>query len=114
MRLKRHFDYIFSGSRRVESHAFRIHFREPLFSSPSVAFVATKKQGCAVKRNRSKRRLRELYRQSPVISIIASDMVIITKPAVLNWNFEALAKDFDRLLGRVCHASPPESATPTC
>jgi ribonuclease P protein component len=61
-------------------------------TAPRVGFTVTKKQGNAVERNRMKRRLRELVRQSARFAMKdGHDYVIVARREMLNKPFAELA-----------------------
>ena len=63
-------------------------FAAPGSDSPRVAFVAGRKVGNAVQRNRAKRRLREAVRRVPLRS--GRDYVVIASASVVEVPFETL------------------------
>ena len=74
-----------------------------------IGFTVTKKVGCAVERNRIRRRLREVVRLSPPSHMRAGhDYVLIGRRAALSAPFERIKEEFDRALRRV-HAGPADT-----
>lgn len=77
-------------------------------SEPRVGFTVTKKVGGAVERNRIRRRLREVVRLTPDLSMKSThDYVIVARRSVLQVRCEALAEGlrlaFRKLSGRPSH-----------
>ncbi len=74
-----------------------------------VGFTVTKKVGNAVKRNRVRRRLREIVRLAPAAELRAGhDYVLIGRRAALDMPFARMSEDFSRALKRV-HAAATNS-----
>lgn len=60
--------------------------------------VASKKVGNAVARNRTKRRLREVFRQAPLKA--GWDIVIIARPVITKAEYKDINREAGRLLAR--------------
>lgn len=79
-----------------------------------VGYTASKKVGNAVKRNRAKRRLREVVRQ-----VLWSkgerghDYVLIARPATLDMTYDQLIRDFSWCLKRLNQSNDPKSQSST-
>ena len=101
MTLKKQFESVFSWGNRIESGVIRFQFSSPWSDRPKVAFVAPKRYGNAVQRNKAKRRLREIYRLSGCDTTIQSDVVIIAKRALTDVSFRAAQDQFGQLLKRI-------------
>lgn len=86
----------------------RAHEEEP--GSPArFGFTVTKRIGNAVRRNRVKRQLREIVRQTaPSLARAGHDYVLIARNRALNHGFAELADDFRAALERV-HAKLPQA-----
>ena len=73
-----------------------------------VGFTVSKKVGNAVERNRVRRRLREIVRQSaPGRMRPGHDYVMVGRRAALALPFQRMIEDFDGALRRVHEAKPP-------
>ena len=59
------------------------------------------KLGCAVERNRARRRIRETYRLNETRLKSGFDLVIVARKAAVDGPFDLLQKDFDRLCGQL-------------
>jgi len=66
-----------------------------------VGFTVSKKIRGAVKRNRAKRRLRELFRLNQSLIGSNKEMILVAKPGVECEKFEILRIEFVELIGRV-------------
>jgi ribonuclease P protein component len=71
--------------------------------------TASRRVGNAVARARSKRRLRELYRQRLTLDVMASiDLVVNARLSCARAPWRLLERDFDHCLGRVREEIEPE------
>jgi ribonuclease P protein component len=67
-----------------------------------LGITASRKVGKAVVRNRLKRRVRNVFRRSPLRwDLPAVDLVVHLEPAAAGAGFGPLAEELERLLGRV-------------
>ena len=78
-----HFNSFFSQSKKIVSKYFIIFYSRKTYENQKFAFIASKKVGHAVFRNRAKRRLREIVRQLTIN--LDYDVVFVAKK---NINFE--------------------------
>lgn len=67
-------------------------------SGAKIAFIAPKRTGNAVKRNRIKRRMRAAVRG--VENIPEADLAIIARPEVLNMPFEKLVSEISQAIAK--------------
>jgi ribonuclease P protein component len=65
-----------------------------------VGFVASKKVGNAVKRNRAKRRLRAIFRESS-LNISNGLYILVAKNSINSKDYHRLLKDFDHSLKKL-------------
>ncbi len=66
-----------------------------------IGFTASRRVGNAVRRNRAKRRLREIVRLSfPELDVPCCDIVVIAKAATVDAPFDILKRDFSYALRR--------------
>ena len=99
-RLRQRADFLaVANGARTSAAAFVVQRRRRDDSGPvRVGFTVTKKNGTATERNRIRRRLRELVKRLPAISLQPhSDYVLIGRRA-------ALTSDFSNMLGDLCQA----------
>lgn len=78
-----------------------------------LAVVVNRAVGCAVIRNRVKRRLREIFRRNKYRFTRAVDVVIRARPAIRDADYQDLQNEYIRLLEArrvfdALAASPPE------
>lgn len=68
-------------------------------SSKKVAFVAGKKVGNAVKRNRSKRLLRSIF-IGVSDNLVSGSYILVAKPPIINEKYNILSKEMSKALKR--------------
>ena len=69
---------------------------------PRIGFTVTKKEGCAVERNRIRRRLREAMRLSGALHARDShDYVVVGRRAALDASFATIVNELVTAFGRV-------------
>jgi len=73
----------------------QIFTNQDLNNSIGVGYIATKKIGNAVKRNRAKRIMRALAKKILIKGKINSYYVLIAKPSLLEMPFEELVKELE-------------------
>jgi ribonuclease P protein component len=103
-RLRQHADFLAAAQgAKVATAGFVLQARARKDSGPiRVGFTVSRKVGNAVERNRVRRRLREIVRQSAAICR-GHDYVLVGRRAALGVPFERLVEEFDRAL-RYVHA----------
>ncbi|AXX92999.1 ribonuclease P protein component [Malaciobacter molluscorum LMG 25693] len=87
----RDFNKIYKSDKKWHTHSF-VAFFSPN-KNLKVAFVASKKVGGAVQRNRSKRRLRGMF-VSFENRVISGNYVFVAKQKIFERNAQKLEKDF--------------------
>ena len=75
---------------------------------PRLGLSVSKKVGTAVKRNRVRRRLKEIFRASTVVLPNSLDLVISARPGTAEASFEELNEEFLRSLSMLNNDSAPE------
>jgi ribonuclease P protein component len=114
-RLRQRADFLaVATGARTATAAFIVQRRRRDDRGPvRVGFTVTKKNGTATERNRIRRRLRELVRRLPAISLRPhSDYVLIGRRAALTREFSAMLADLKQALQRLDSHSPgPHAAT---
>ena len=103
-RLRQRADFLaVANGARASAAAFVVQRRRRDDDGPiRVGFTVTKKNGTATERNRIRRRLRELVRRLPDISLQQhSDYVLIGRRAALTLDFSNMLGDLRQALHRL-------------
>ena len=82
----------FTGSKNIN---IQILNNQDLNNSIGVGYIATKKIGKAVKRNKARRIMKELAKKILIKGKINSYFVLIAKPSLLETSFEVLVKELE-------------------
>ena len=109
-RLKQRADFLAAATgAKVPATAFVLQVLRRRDGGPvRVGFTVSKKIGTAVKRNRVRRRLREIVRRSgPTGMKPGHDYVLIGRRAALGLPFDRMIEEFGRALGNA-HARRPD------
>jgi len=80
--------------------------------SARIGFTVSKKVGTAVERNRVRRRLREIVKQSTAPMRLGYDYVLVGRRAALAEPFDRMVTTFDAAVRRVHAASARRPALP--
>lgn len=86
----REIDLIFKNGKRIDLPFFRIIYYDNPQIKGNVAFIAGKKNGNAVWRNKSKRIMREIYRSCPC----KQKILMIAKKNISNFNFHEMKERY--------------------
>jgi ribonuclease P protein component len=99
-RIRRRADF-----QRIYEHGTRVHGRlATLFllanglTTARLGIAATKKLGGAVRRNRAKRLIRDVFRRNKVVA--GFDLVVVPKRELLDATLTAIEADYQRTLDR--------------
>ena len=100
-RLKKNsqFNYIYKKGERVHTENFTLFVVRSKFSCYKIGFSISKKLGKANKRNKLKRRMREIVRNLQVPSFC--NYVLLAKENATNLEFCDLKKEFEKLFEKV-------------
>lgn len=94
------FDRVYQTGRVVRSTALRLLYLKRGDELPSrVAFVASKKLGSAVKRNRAKRLMRESWR-GQIAPEVGWDFILIPNPRMAEYTLDDLHRIIEHLISR--------------
>ncbi|MCX6951969.1 MAG: ribonuclease P protein component [Verrucomicrobia bacterium] len=106
--------------RRVDCRAFTLWWKRrdtilpaPAVETPRVCVVAsTAAVGGAVRRNRAKRRLREVFRQHQLAVPAGCDLMLIARAAAQHTPLPEMGRKFTEACGQIPPV-PPAAATPS-
>ena len=93
VRRRSEFQQVFDRGYRVSSRYFTLLFAARASSPPRLGIVASRKLGDAVRRNRAKRLIREVFRHLNAPSA-ALDLVVIPRRELFDVPFADLERDF--------------------
>lgn len=96
IRLKKRKDFrrLFEEGTFVSNAFLAVHLSRNPEGKRRIGFTAGKKVGCAVLRNRCKRRLRECYRLNQEIVPKDMDMVLVARRPMLKASWDKIVKAF--------------------
>jgi ribonuclease P protein component len=100
IRRRGEFQHVFDAGRRAHGRYLTIIAAPTAGPSSRLGIVASKKLGGAVVRNRAKRLIRQVFRTNHGPAV-ASDLVVIPKPAALTVAAADVAADFGITLKRL-------------
>lgn len=94
IRRTQEFGYIYRNGIRFRGRYFTLVYLENRLPFSRLGVVASRKVGKAVKRNRAKRRMRDLFRRNKACLPFAVDAVIITGPETAEAPMAALKEEW--------------------
>ena len=95
VRRRGEFQQVFKSGYRVGSRYFTLLLALHPGPAPRLGIVASKKLGDAVRRNRAKRLIRELFRHTePLLVPTGIDLIVIPRRELFAASFAELDKDF--------------------
>ena len=102
LRSSREFRLVYDRGVRLHSPYFSLFILGTAGQETRLGITVTRKVGCAVVRNRCKRRLREVARRStlPLLAGIGCDIVINAKTAMINAHLSDLVAALSQTLSK--------------
>ena len=100
LRKRRDFSYTFKKGKSLANYCLVLVYRKTNAEVTRVGFSISKKFGTAVKRNRIKRQLREIYRSKIDNIKPGYDLVFIARRGAKAADFHTLKKQMENLLKR--------------
>jgi ribonuclease P protein component len=111
-RVTRRGDYtrIYDTGTRLHGRLMTVFIRPTDLPHPRLGIAATRRIGSAVRRNRAKRLVRELFRHhKPTVGL---DIVVVPRRELLDAPFASLEAEFCALLERRARGGPSRQARP--
>lgn len=101
LRSRKAFRYVYEEGAFVANRMLALHYLPRPEIRHRIGFTAGKRLGNAVKRNRCKRRLKELYRLNQHQMPEGVDMVVVARKAMVKCDWEQLVDAFCDALRRI-------------
>jgi ribonuclease P protein component len=94
LHIQRDFNKVFKNGLRLENKSIRIlaYKRNDMLETRRLGLVTSKKVGIAVVRNRTKRRLREIFRTNKHLLEPGLDLIFVSKPETALLDYNSLRK----------------------
>tara|TARA_Y100001970_G_scaffold249692_1_gene320513 strand:- start:22873 stop:23226 length:354 start_codon:yes stop_codon:yes gene_type:complete len=89
-----HFQYLIDQGNKIVSNSFILYTVSKINETQNIGFIASKKIGNAVLRNKSKRTLKEIVRQHQYHIHKQYDILLIARKNLLNPSYKDLAHEF--------------------
>jgi ribonuclease P protein component len=99
IRKKSDFTALYRKGRSYRAGAFTLVILPNELGHPRMAAVSSRKVGNAVKRNKARRRARELFRRNKDLLTTSLDMLVITRRDMADAPWPALRDQFVRAVG---------------
>jgi ribonuclease P protein component len=95
---KKHFQNLYSNSKRIENDIVRVYYAPAFQEQGRFAFIASKKVGNAVIRNKCRRRLKEVVRHNQYNIQEEFDMIIVAKKKLITISYKESEQKIQQLL----------------
>lgn len=110
IRRRADFEETYDSGTRASGRLMTLFARQTSGPVARLGIAATRKLGGAVKRNRAKRLVRELFRQrKPAAGL---DIIVVPRREFFDASFDSLTREFSALLDRIGKRSGERAATP--
>ena len=101
LRQRTEFQHVFDGGCRIRTRCFTLLVARGQTQAFRVGIVASRKIGDAVRRNRAKRLIREIFRLTAQPDVVtALDIVVIPSRELFDASYQALSDEFKSALNR--------------
>ena len=104
------FERVYRNGSVYRGRLFSVHALPNTIGEPRLGLSVSKKVGTAVKRNKVRRRLKEVFRFSAMRLPDNLDFVISARPAAAEASFEELNEEFSRSVRRFCKGAEAREA----
>ena len=104
------FERVYRNGSVYRGRLFSVHALPNTLGEPRLGLSVSKKVGTAVKRNKVRRRLKEMFRSSAKRLPSDLDFVISARPAAAKASFEELNEEFSRSVNRFCKSAGAKEA----
>ena len=95
------FRRLYNKGKSAVTPSMVVYCRRSRFDHNRVGITVSTKLGCAVKRNRARRRLRELFRLAQPKMKQGYDVILVARTRAVTVAHEKLKADFDRALSEL-------------
>ena len=89
-----HFQYLIDKGNKIVSKSFILYTVSKINETQNIGFIASKKIGNAVFRNKSKRILKEIVRQHQYHIHKQYDLLLIARKDMVNTSYENVSHEF--------------------
>lgn len=111
VRRRSEFTRVFDLALRASGRYFTVLIAPNTSGTTRLGIVASKKLGDAVRRNRAKRLIREVFRQdNPLPSGQSVDLVVIPRRELFDASYSSLQSDFRAVVKRVAARLPARAS----
>lgn len=101
LRRRAEFQKVFDGGQRIRGRYLTLLVATNQASATRLGIVASRKLGDAVRRNRAKRLIREIFRQTPrPDGSMGVDVVVIPRVELFDAGYKNLEEDYRTVLAR--------------
>jgi ribonuclease P protein component len=107
IRKKSDFQALYRKGRSFRSRYFTIVYLENDLGYPRMSAVSSRKVGDAVRRNRVRRRARELFRRNKDSLKTPMDMLVITRAEMVEASWPLLRDQYEAFLASLRRKGPP-------
>lgn len=101
IRRKKEFEKVFQGGFKYRTKQFIINYRANNLEHDRLGLVVSRKLGGAVRRNRIKHKIRELFRTNPIRTEPSTDLVVRPSLSFLDYNHNELERCWCQALNNI-------------
>ena len=100
LRRRAEFQKVFDSGQRIRGRFLTLLVATGQGSTTRLGVVASRKLGDAVRRNRAKRLIREIFRQNPRPAITGVDIVVIPRVELFGAAYASIEEDYRSVFAR--------------